>query len=112
MGIASDLWINATIEYKGKSRPHLCGVEYTVSRVSVDGKSVMFRDEYDTEQWVAASAVEVVKFAPAVGAKPLSMSPDLMDPHAETISVIDTEIKRLTERLAELRTARQVISGL
>jgi hypothetical protein len=98
-------WVGRSVTYHGVNRRSTLGGGrvFNVVDVRKDGAAVAIAVGGDDIEWVGVNSVKVVN----------SVVPDdILTPHATTISALDSEIKRLEDKLKELRSARQVISGL
>ena len=65
-------------------------------------------------QWCAVWALRIADAPaePKAESLTLEQAEEILNPHSNTLDSIDAEIKRLEEKLKDLRLARQVISGL
>jgi hypothetical protein len=106
-----DAWLDRWVTYHGERRRSELGngQKFKVVDVRQDGRSIAFDAGIFGIQWCAVDSVQVV--TPEISTKALSVD-DFMNPHRSTIETLDAEIKRLQDRINDLRAARQVISGL
>lgn len=108
-------WLNKWVTYEGVTRKAKLGngQKFKVIDVRQDGKAVAIDTGIEGHEWVGVNSVKITS-APedVVSVKASQNVADFLDPHRNTIDTLDAEIKRLEQRLTELRAAKQVISGL
>lgn len=108
-------WIGKWVTYHGVTRKGELGNGqiFKVIDARQDGKAVALDMGVARPEWVGVNSLKVVdRPSDVVSVKASQNVADFLDPHRNTIDTLDAEIKRLEQRLTELRAAKQVISGL
>lgn len=114
--IHSSQWTGQWVTYHGKRRVAELGhgQVFKVVEKRDDGGSAGFDAGVFGIQWAAPWVLKIAE-APAVEApKPLTLeqAESILEPHSHTAETIDNEIRRLTERIEQLKIAKQVIATL
>lgn len=109
-------WVGKWVTYHGRRRlaEYGNGNPYKVVEKRDDDASVGFDTGEANLQWAAPWSLHVVDEPVSEKPEPMTTAraEEILNPHSNTLESLDAEIKRLEEKIRDLRSARQVIANL
>lgn len=113
--LPSEEWLGKWVTYHGTGRINTLGMGkvFKVVQIREDGYAVGFDTLTEKLEWSSPACLRIAK-DPTENPAPMTTerAEEILNPHSNTLDSLDAEIKRLEEKLVNLRNARQVIAGL
>ena len=115
--LPAEEWVGQYVTYHGEKRKHILGFGqvFKVVEKRDNNGSVGFDTGEANLQWSAPWALMLAE-APIAeqAAEPMTLerAEEVFNPAAQTLDIVRAEIKRLTEKLEELKITEKVLSGL